>query len=323
MPTDDAMSICAELSRLPRVTTGQGSIEQLIGNTPLIRVRRVTRHLSPAVEVYVKAEWFNPGGSVKDRPAWNMIRTAEQQGLLTPDKVIIDATSGNTGIAYAMIGAARGYRVQLCLPANANAERKRMLQAFGAELILTDPREQTDGAIRKVQELVAADPDRYFYPDQYNNPANWQAHYNGTGVEIWQQTEGRITHLVAGMGTTGTLMGTGRRLKEYSRHVRLIAVQPDSPFHGLEGLKHLETALVPGIYDPTVPDDIAEVSTESAHAMARLLAREEGLFVGISAAAAVCAAMRVAERLSSGVVVAIAPDGGSRYITDPLWEEQG
>lgn len=323
MYNDNVTTICTKLPPRPHVATGEGGIEHLIGNTPLIRLRRVTHHLSPAVEVYIKAEWFNPGGSVKDRPAWNMIRTAEEQGLLTPDKVLIDATSGNTGIAYAMIGAARGYRVQLCLPANANAERKRMLKAFGAELILTDPREQTDGAIRKVQELVAADPDRYFYPDQYNNPANWQAHYYGTGIEIWQQTEGRITHFVAGMGTTGTLMGTGRRLKEYNPQVQLIAVQPDSPFHGLEGLKHLQTALVPGIYDPTVPDEIAEVSTESAHAMARLLAREEGLFVGISAAAAVCAAMRAAERLSSGVVVAIAPDGGSRYITDPLWEEEG
>ncbi|GIV16081.1 MAG: cysteine synthase [Armatimonadota bacterium] len=317
------MSACAHLVRPAYSTTGEAGIEQLIGNTPLIRLRRVTTHLTPAVEVYIKAEWFNPGGSVKDRPAWNMIRVAEAQGLLTPDKIIIDATSGNTGIAYAMIGAARGYRVQLCLPANANAERKRMLRAFGAELILTDPREQTDGAIRKVQQIVAAEPDRYFYPDQYNNPANWQAHYYGTGVEIWQQTEGRITHFVAGMGTTGTLMGTGRRLKEYNAGVRLIAVQPDGPFHGLEGLKHLQTALVPGIYDPTIPDEIAEISTESAHAMARQLAREEGLFVGISAAAAVCAALQVAERLSSGVVVAIAPDGGSRYITDPLWEEEG
>jgi cysteine synthase B len=314
------MSACAHLVR---PATGEAGIEQLIGHTPLIRLRRVTQHLAPAVEVHVKAEWFNPGGSVKDRPAWNMIRVAEAQGLLTPDKVIIDATSGNTGIAYAMIGAARGYRVCLCLPANANAERKRMLRAFGAELVLTDPREQTDGAIRKVQQMVEADPDRYFYPDQYNNPANWQAHYYGTGVEIWEQTEGRITHFVAGMGTTGTLMGTGRRLKEYRSDVRLIAVQPDGPFHGLEGLKHLRTALVPGIYDPALPDEIVEISTESAHAMARRLAREEGLFVGISAAAAICVAMQVAERLSNGVVVAIAPDGGSRYITDPLWEEEG
>ncbi|GIV19890.1 MAG: cysteine synthase [Armatimonadota bacterium] len=317
------MSACAHLVRPVEPTTAEASIEQLIGNTPLIRLRRVAAHLAPAVEVYIKAEWFNPGGSVKDRPAWNMIRVAEQQGLLTPDKIIIDATSGNTGIAYAMIGAARGYKVQLCLPANANAERKRMLRAFGAELILTDPLEQTDGAIRKVQQMVESAPDRYFYPDQYNNPANWQAHYYGTGVEIWQQTDGRVTHFVAGMGTTGTLMGTGRRLKEYNPEVRLIAVQPDSPFHGLEGLKHLQTAMVPGIYDPTVPDEVAEVSTEQAHAMARRLAREEGLFVGISAAAAVCVALRVAEQLSGGVVVAMAPDGGSRYITDPLWEEEG
>lgn len=314
------MCACLHLARSPV----QGAdLENLIGNTPLIRLRRVTRHLSPAVQVYVKAEWFNPGGSVKDRPAWNMIRVAEQEGRLTPDKIIIDATSGNTGIAYAMIGAARGYRVQLCLPANANPERKRMLRAFGAELILTDPREQTDGAIRRVQQIVEAAPDRYFYPDQYNNPANWQAHYYGTGVEIWEQTEGQVTHFVAGMGTTGTLMGTGRRLKEYNPQIRLVAVQPDGPFHGLEGLKHLQTAMVPGIYDPTVPDEQMEVSTESAHAMARLLAREEGLFVGISAAGATCCALQVAERMSSGVVVALAPDGGSRYITDPLWEEEG
>lgn len=314
------MCACLHLARVPV----QGAdLESLIGNTPLIRLRRVTRSLPPSVQVCVKAEWFNPGGSVKDRPAWNMIRVAEQDGRLTHDKIIIDATSGNTGIAYAMIGAARGYRVQLCLPANANPERKRMLRAFGAELILTDPREQTDGAIRRVQQIVEAEPERYFYPDQYNNPANWQAHYHGTGVEIWEQTQGQVTHFVAGMGTTGTLMGTGRRLKEYNPNVRLIAVQPDGPFHGLEGLKHLRTALVPSIYDPTVPDEQMEVSTESAHAMARLLAREEGLFVGISAAGAIWCALQVAEHLSSGVVVALAPDGGSRYITDPLWEEEG
>lgn len=317
------MSACAHTAE-PTGALRQGAdIESLIGNTPLIRLRRVTRSLPPSVQVCVKAEWFNPGGSVKDRPAWNMIRVAEQDGRLTPDKIIIDATSGNTGIAYAMIGAARGYRVQLCLPANANPERKRMLRAFGAELILTDPREQTDGAIRRVQQIVEAEPERYFYPDQYNNPANWQAHYHGTGVEIWEQTQGQVTHFVAGMGTTGTLMGTGRRLKEYNPNVRLIAVQPDGPFHGLEGLKHLRTSLVPGIYDPTVPDEQMEVSTESANAMARLLAREEGLFVGISAAGAIWCALQVAEHLSSGVVVALAPDGGSRYITDPLWEEEG
>lgn len=314
------MCACMHLARSPV----QGAdLENLIGNTPLIRLRRVTRHLSPAVQVYVKAEWFNPGGSVKDRPAWNMIRVAEQDGRLTPDKIIIDATSGNTGIAYAMIGAARGYRVQLCLPANANPERKRMLRAFGAEIILTDPREQTDGAIRRVQQIVEANPDCYFYPDQYNNPANWQAHYHGTSVEIWEQTQGQVTHFVAGMGTTGTLMGTGRRLKEYNPQIQLVAVQPDGPFHGLEGLKHLQTSMVPGIYDPAVPDEQMEVSTESAHAMARLLAREEGLFVGISAAGAIWCALQVAKRLSSGVVVALAPDGGSRYITDPLWEEEG
>lgn len=316
------MSTCIQQRETRRSPSTGFEIERLIGNTPLIRLRRVTRSLRQGVQVFIKAEWFNPGGSVKDRPAWNMIRVAEQEGLLTPDKILIDATSGNTGIAYAMIGAARGYRVQLCLPANANAERKRMLRAFGAELILTDPREQTDGAIRKVQQIVEAEPERYFYPDQYNNPANWQAHYQTTGVEIWEQTQGEVTHFVAGLGTSGTMMGTGRRLKEYHPGIRLVAVQPDSPFHGLEGLKHLQTALVPGIYDPAVPDEIMEVSTEQAHAMARQLAREEGVFVGISAGAAVCCALRVAERISSGIVVALAPDGGSRYITDPLWEEE-
>jgi cysteine synthase B len=317
------MSICIQQRDALRSPAKGHNVEYLIGNTPLIRLRRLTRSLAPGVQVLIKAEWFNPGGSVKDRPAWNMIRVAEQEGLLTPDKILIDATSGNTGIAYAMIGAARGYRVQLCLPANANAERKRMLRALGAELILTDPREQTDGAIRKVQQIVETDPNTYFYPDQYNNPANWQAHYQTTGVEIWEQTQGEITHFVAGLGTSGTMMGTGRRLKEYYPGIRLIAVQPDSPFHGLEGVKHLQTALVPGIYDPSLPDDIVEVSTEQAHAMARHLAREEGLFVGISAGAAVCCALQVAERLSHGTVVAIAPDGGSRYITDAFWEEEG
>ncbi|MDW8368575.1 MAG: cysteine synthase family protein, partial [Abditibacteriales bacterium] len=250
-----------------------------------------------SVEIYGKAEWFNPGGSVKDRPAWNIVRTAIERGELRPGKRLLDATSGNTGIAFAMIGAALGFGVTLCMPANVSPERKRILNAYGAEVILTDPLESSDGAIRKARQLYAACPERYYYADQYNNPANWQAHYETTGVEIWQQTEGRITHFVAGLGTTGTFVGVGRRLRDYNPTVQLIALQPDSPFHGLEGLKHLETAIVPGIFDPTLADETLEISTEDAYRMARRLAREEGLLVGVSAAAAVVGILRVAEQI--------------------------
>ncbi|HYX42148.1 MAG TPA: cysteine synthase family protein, partial [Pyrinomonadaceae bacterium] len=274
-----------------------------IGNTPLLRLRRIAQELPAGVEVYAKAEHLNPGGSVKDRPALAMILAGERAGLLTPDKIILDATSGNTGIAYAMIGAARGYAVALCLPANANVERKRMLRLYGAELIETDPRTGADGAQLRAQEIAAAAPQKYFYPDQYNNDANWRAHYETTGREIWTQTAGRVTHFVAGMGTSGTLTGVGRRLKAENPRVRIVAVQPDSPLHGLEGMKHYATAIVPGIYDQSLADEQIEVATEDAHAMTRRLAREEGLFVGISSGANVAVALRLARALSADSIV--------------------
>lgn len=292
-----------------------------IGNTPLLRLKSIDSEFS-GVEIYAKAEYFNPGGSVKDRPALGMIRDGERRGLLTPDKTILDATSGNTGIAYAMIGAALGYRVQLCMPANANQERKRTLRAYGAEIVLTDPTESSDGAIREAQRLFAAHPDRYFYPDQYSNPANWQAHFFGTGPEIWRQTGGLVTHFVNGLGTTGTVVGVGRRLKEYNPEIRIHAVQPDSPFHGLEGLKHLETALVPAIYDASVIDEQMEINTEDAYDMVRRLAREEGLLVGISAGAGVLAATQIASSVERGVVVCVLCDGGDRYLSERFWENE-
>jgi cysteine synthase B len=296
------------------------SLLDLIGNTPLIKLANLVGN--PRVEIYGKAEWANPGGSVKDRPALNMILEGERSGALTRDKTIIDATSGNTGIAYAMIAAARGYRVKLCLPKNASEERKRILEAYGVELVLTDPLAGSDGAILAVREIVAADPDKYFYPDQYNNPANWRAHYETTGVEIFEQTGGRITHFVAGLGTSGTFVGAGRRLRELKPEVKLISMQPDSPFHGLEGLKHMETAIVPGIYEPSLADEEVEVGTEEAHAMVKRLARREGWFVGISSAANVVAAMRVAERIDEGVIVTILADDASKYLSEKFWDEE-
>jgi cysteine synthase B len=273
------------------------------------------------VEILAKAEYFNPGGSVKDRPALNMIEDGERRGALHPGKVILDATSGNTGIAYAMIGAAKGYRVQLCLPANANHERKRILRAYGAELILTDPGEGSDGAIREARRRFAESPDLYFYPDQYSNPANWQAHYKTTGPEIWTQTGGRVTHFVSGLGTSGTVMGVGRRLKEFNPDIRIHAFQPDSPFHGLEGLKHMDTAIVPAIYDPSVVDVPMEINTEEAYAMCHRLAKEEGLLVGFSAAAGCLAATKIAATLKEGVIVTVLCDGGDRYLSERLWDE--
>jgi cysteine synthase B len=292
-----------------------------IGHTPLLRLQHVTRALPAGVEIYAKAEHLNPGGSVKDRPALAMIRAGERDGRLTPDKIILDATSGNTGIAYAMIGAARGYRITLCLPANANMERKRMLRVYGAELIETDPLTGADGAQLRAQEIAAREPEKYFYPDQYNNDANWRAHYEGTGVEIWAQTAGRVTHFVAGLGTSGTFTGVGRRLKESNADVRLYAVQPDSPLHGLEGMKHYATAIVPGIFDAALPDGQIEVATEDAYKMTRRLAREEGLFVGISSGANVAAALRLAQTLPAGaVVVTVLCDSGTRYLSEHFWE---
>jgi len=300
---------------------GATLIEELIGGTPLVRLRNITADLAPDVSVYGKAEFFNPGGSVKDRPALAMVRDGERRGLLTKDRTFIDASSGNTGIAYAWIGAALGYKVHICLPANASPERKRMLKAYGAQVTLTSALEGSDGAQRRVKEIVAADPERYFYPDQYNNDANWGAHYSGTAPEIWEQTEGRITHFVAGLGTTGTFVGNTRRLKELNPAIQCISFQPESPMHGLEGMKHLETAIVPGIWDPGAPDREMWASTEEAYDMVKRLAREEGLFVGISAGAAVATAMKVAREITEGVVVTILCDGADKYLSERFWDE--
>jgi len=291
------------------------SLLKHIGNTPLLRIGQWGK-----VEIYAKAEWFNPGGSVKDRPALWMIEDGERTGRLTKDKIILDATSGNTGIGYALIGAIKGYRVLLAMPENASEERKKILRAYGAQLMFTDPLEGTDGAIREVRRLYQEDPERYFYPDQYNNPANPRAHYETTGVEIIRQTRGRVTHFVAGIGTAGTIMGAGRRLKEFNPNIQVIAVEPDCGLHGIEGLKHMETAIVPGIYDEDFPDGKIQVSTEDAYEMARRLAREKGLLVGQSSGAAMVAALKVARSIERGVIVTIFPDSGSRYLSTTLWE---
>ncbi|MGD0462712.1 MAG: cysteine synthase family protein [Tepidisphaeraceae bacterium] len=296
------------------------SVLELIGNTPMLRFKRVSEDAGP-VELLAKAEWCNPGGSVKDRAALSMILDGERRGLLTPEKIIIDATSGNTGIAYAMIAAQRGYRVKLALPKNAGAERKQCLLAYGAELVLTDPAEGTDGAQRHVRRLVDADPGKYFYPDQYNNEANWRAHYQTTAMEIWKQTEGRITHFVTGLGTSGTFVGVTRRLKELNPAIRCISMQPDAPLHGLEGLKHMPTSLVPGIYDESLADEQVAVATEDAQKMVLRLARQEGLLVGVSSGANLFAALRVAKGLKEGVVVTIFCDSAAKYLSEAFWQE--
>ncbi len=291
-----------------------------IGNTPLIPLRRIGGEYS-RVRILAKAEWFNPGGSVKDRPAYRMLRAAELAGTLARDKIILDATSGNTGIAYAMIAARRGYRCKLLMPANASAERKKLLQAYGAELVLTEPAEGSDGAFFGVQEMYKQHPDRYIYPDQYSNPENPKAHYETTGTEILRQTNGEITHFIAGLGTSGTLMGTGRRLREANPKTKIIAMQPDGPFHGLEGLKHMETAAhVPELFDPSFPDETIPVGTEAAQQMARRMTAEEGLYVGVSAGAAICAALKLAAKIETGTIVAICPDGGERYHSEKFWD---
>ena len=291
-----------------------------VGHTPLFPLRRIGAEF-PRVEIYAKAEWFNPSGSVKDRAAREIILTAERSGELTPDRILLDATSGNMGIAYATLGAARGYQVTLTMPANASRERIITLKALGVDLILTDPLDGTDGAQREARLLYAADPARYFYADQYNNQANWQAHYRTTGPEVWEQTAGRVTHFVAGLGTSGTMMGTGRCLRELNPDIELIAVQPDSPLHGLEGLKHMETAIVPGIFDQALPDRMLPVGTEETFRMARRLAREEGLFVGISAAAAALAATKIAAQIEQGVIVTVFPDAALKYLSERFWNE--
>jgi S-sulfo-L-cysteine synthase (O-acetyl-L-serine-dependent) len=296
-----------------------------IGNTPLLRLSKIAADL-PGIEIYGKAEFFNPGGSVKDRPGLNMILDGERSGKLTHDKILIDATSGNTGIAYAMICAARGYKVKLCLPTNASIERKRILQAYGAELVLTPADEGSDGAIRRVREIYNADPDRYFYPDQYNNDANWQAHYETTGPEIISQTEGRITHFVTLLGTSGTFMGNGRRLRRDMPHVECISAQPSTGFHGIEGTKHMPTAIVPGIYDPGLADRNLWIETEDCHKMVKRLAREEGLLVGISGGGNVFAALTVARELVAkgkrGVIVTILCDGADKYLSEHFWDAE-
>jgi cysteine synthase B len=294
---------------------------ELVGNTPLLRLRNVAPQIS-RVEVYAKAEWFNPGGSVKDRPALSMILDGERTGRLTREKTILDATSGNTGIAYAWIGAARGYKVKLALPQNASEERKRILRSYGAELVLTSPLEGSDGAIREARSLFAEDPGLYFYADQYNNAANWRAHYETTANEIWEQTEGRVTHFIAGLGTSGTFVGTSRRLKELNPAIKVISFQPDSPFHGLEGLKHMETALVPGIYDSALADENYEIGTEKAHEYTRRLGKREGLLVGVSSGAALACALKVAAGIETGVIVTVFPDAGDKYLSERFWDEQ-
>ena len=299
------------------------SILELIGNTPLLSFRRIAQAVAP-VKVYAKAEWYNPGGSVKDRAALAMILDGERRGLLTQDKTIIDATSGNTGIAYAMLGAALDFSVTLCMPSNVSPERKRYLATYGAHVIWTDPADGSDGAIRKARELAAAHPEKYFYADQYTNDENWRAHYRTTGPEIWEQTEGQVTHFVAGLGTSGTFMGTSRRLREFNPDIRCISMQPDSPFNGLEGLKHMATAIVPRIYDPTLADANIDMSTEVTYRMVKDLARN-GLLVGISAAAAVAASLQIAEQEAEAgreaVIVTILCDSAEKYMSERFWQE--
>lgn len=311
----------------PAIAKKRQGVLSLIGQTPLVRLHKLPAlwGISEHVELYGKCEFMNPGGSVKDRPALNIIETAEAQGLLTKDKILLDATSGNTGIAYAMICAVKGYKVQLCVPASASPERKRILQAYGAEIIYTPASESSDGAILKARELYAEHPNKYFYADQYSNDANWQAHFHGTGIELWEQTRGRITHFVAAIGTSGSFIGTSRRLKQFNPAVQCIAVQPDVAVHGIEGIKHLESAMVPKIYDPSVPDAFIEVSTEKAYEFAKRLAAVEGLFVGISAAANVYGSLTIAKALSergqSAVIVFILCDGGMKYLSEHFWDK--
>jgi S-sulfo-L-cysteine synthase (O-acetyl-L-serine-dependent) len=301
---------------------GQSLLER-IGNTPLLRMKRITGGLTGA-QVLAKAEWVNPGGSVKDRAAASIVAEAMCAGQLSPDKVLLDATSGNTGIAFAMLAAVYGFPVTLCMPRNASAERKRILKAYGAEIVYTDPTEGTDGAIRKAQELAAAEPHKYFYADQYSNDANWRAHYNGTANEIWRQTESRITHFVAMLGTSGTFVGTARRLKELNPNIQCVSLQPDSPLHGIEGAKHMPSSIVPKIYDRAVADKDLGIATEDAYLMIRRLAREEGLLVGISAAAAMVGSLRVAKDAGpDAVIVTVFPDAADKYLSEKFWTDLG
>ena len=295
-------------------------VTELVGNTPLLELPSISAE-TPGGRILGKSEWYKPGGSVKDRPALWMIRAGERSGALTPEKTILDATSGNTGIAYAWLGAALGYKVRLCMPKNASEERKKILRAYGVDFVLTDPGEGSDGAIREARRLYAEEPERYFYPDQYSNPANPRSHYESTAPEIWEQTNGEITHFVAGLGTSGTFVGTAGRLKEYNPEIGVISFEPDSSFHGLEGMKHMESAIVPPIYDPTIADENRRVSTEGAYEMVKRVAREEGVLIGISSGAAVAVALQVAREIEHGVVVTILCDGADKYLSESFWEE--
>ena len=298
----------------------KSSILERVGNTPLLKIGRITKGLkNKEVEIYAKAEWFNPGGSVKDRPALKIIEDAEKTGLLNYDKIIIDSTSGNTGIAYALIGAQKGYRVTLVMPLNVSEERKRTVRAFGAKIVFTDPMLGSDGAMLEAKRLVKEEPAKYFYADQYNNPANWRAHYESTAVEIWEQTSGAVTHFVACLCTTGTLMGTGRRLKEFNSDVQVISVEPSTSIHGLEGMKHMATSIVPGIYDERFPDRKMFIETEDAYDAVKKLASEEGMFVGYSSGAALVAAMTLSNEIERGLIVTIFPDRGDRYLSTSFW----
>ena len=308
------------LDMITRINERTGTnVTALVGNTPLLELSSVSKEV-PEVRILGKAEWYNPGGSVKDRPALWMIRDGEKSGALTPEKTILDATSGNTGIAYAWIGAAMGYRVKLCMPKNASEERKKILRAYGVDFVLTDPGEGSDGAIREARRLYAEDQEKYFYPDQYSNPANPRSHYESTAPEIWEGTNGEITHFVAGLGTSGTFVGTASRLKEYNPDIRVVSFEPDSAFHGLEGMKHMESAIVPAIYDPTVADENRLASTEDAYEMVKRVAREEGVLIGISAGAAVATTLEVAREIEHGVVVTILCDGADKYLSESFWE---
>lgn len=306
------------LGALPRAT-----VCDLVGNTPLLEVR-IFDNLAPHLCVLLKAEFLNPGGSVKDRAALSMLRSGLKAGQLTPGKIIMDSTSGNTGVAYAMLGAALGYPVRLVVPANISRERQQLIRAYGAELVLSDPQEGSDGAIRLCREMVEHDPERYFYPDQYNNPANWRAHYEGTGPEIWEQTGGEVTHFVAGLGTSGTFMGTSLRLKEFSRDVVCVSLEPDDPFHGLEGLKHMASSIVPGIYRPEIADQHLMGPTEAAYDLVRRIAHEQGILVGHSTGLALWGVSQLIHNgLREGVVVLIAPDGGARYLSEGVYSDLG
>ena len=309
-----------QLQKLQVKSIDENGLESRVGNTPLLQIRRLSAGLHPGVRVFAKAEWFNPGGSIKDRAALNIIRTALREGWLGSGKRLLDSTSGNMGIAYATFGAAMNIPVTLCVPSNASPERITMLRALGAEIILTDPSSGSDGAIVQARKLAKEQPELYWYANQYDNPANWQSHYLTTGPEILAQSGGEITHLVVGLGTSGTLMGAGRYLREHVAGVKIVAVEPDDAFHGLEGLKHIPTAIKPGIYEPSFADRMLEVRTEAAHAMVRALGRQEGLFVGISSGAVMVATMRIARELKEGTLVTVFPDAGYKYLSDrALW----